>query len=147
MPLETYSQSENVMSGFFNTKESLVQAIWDDSYYRNNDTPEQPVEVARLTGTISRFHPTRLERHADEINALLCDLPATSRQSNGTGLLLSHTLRRRGGVQWTDDEDVLIKLLELGVAIGKLIFLLPLGKDRVDAYSMDTVMILVLDEK
>ncbi|MDB5187127.1 MAG: hypothetical protein JWM07_599 [Candidatus Saccharibacteria bacterium] len=60
--------------------------------------------------------------------------------------MLTRTLRSEGGVVWTDNEDVLYKLLELGVAIDRLLFFMPLGADKVNDLTMDTVMILFLDE-
>lgn len=123
-----------------------VTSLYAKCYFKNKDKPVQSIEVTRLSGGVCRFHPERLAEHKEEIKILLSALPEVSRQSNGSGLLLSHCLKSNEGLPWTDDLAEVIQLLELGVALELLIFLLPHGQNRVSSWNFDRVMILLLDQ-
>lgn len=71
------------------------------------------------------YDKTKVNKHALEIEQMLMQLPKQFRYSVGGGYSFLHMCMREDGVQWTGLHVTMEKLLCLGLAVGKLTYLLP----------------------
>lgn len=85
-------------------------------------------DVVFADGIIRRavpFSRAALERHRDEIVALLAELPEQFHQGAGGGWSFLNACLDRHGNQWTGLHQVMEELFLLGLAVGRVRYLLP----------------------
>ena len=74
----------------------------------------------------TKFYKDRLEDNANDIADLCDQLPKDFRKNTGGGgWSFLNMCMRNDGIQWTGLHETMDKLLTLGIAIGKLSYLLP----------------------
>ena len=87
---------------------------------------ESHESLKEAEGVIIRvgFHPERLKKAEPDIIDLLDGLPSEFKKENGGASFLGMN-EDRNGDQWTGMHKVMDELVTLGVAIGKISFLIP----------------------
>jgi hypothetical protein len=71
------------------------------------------------------FHPGRIEEHKAEIIEMLNELPDVFKESAGGGASFLEAYNDRHGNQWTGMDRAMEQLFQLGLATGKVSYLLP----------------------
>jgi hypothetical protein len=86
-----------------------------------------PADAVFVDGIITRFgfNAQRLEQHREEISAMLLNLPDPFMRSKGGGWSFLQACADRSGEQWTGLHQTMDQLFTLGIAIGKVAYLLP----------------------
>jgi len=102
-----------------------VNEIFRDCLFKD-DEDRTKVVTAEGIRLIVTFHPERLEGHRKEIEALLSELPENFKASSaGQGMSFLDAYLDKYGKQWTDLHTTMEELFLLGIALGKVEFLLP----------------------
>lgn len=101
---------------------SRVEAIFRDCLYRDGESVDRPIIVDGLSRQFG-FHPGRLSSHGAEIKALLGELPRQFRSSHGWPF--GNACLDRHSRLWANDQRQIEQLFGLGMAIGKVKYLLP----------------------
>ena len=88
---------------------------------------EDTSNLVRADGIVrsAGFHPGRLEEHKEEIIELLAELPDAFQESSGGGMSFLNACFDKHDNQWTDFHMSMEQLLLLGLAIGRVEYLLP----------------------
>lgn len=71
------------------------------------------------------FHPGRLEEKSSDISAMLDELPSDFHQSGGGGHTFLNACMNKDGDQWTGMHQAVDELLMLGLAIGRVRYVMP----------------------
>lgn len=71
------------------------------------------------------FHPDRIEEHKDDIASMLADLPDEFKADGGGGWSFLNACNDKNGNQWTGLHMRMEQLFMLGMAAGKVKYLLP----------------------
>lgn len=102
---------------------AVVHAIMTDCLFRDGEDTSDHVEAEGVTVTVG-LHPDRLKAHTQEIMAELTDLPEMFYATTGGGWSFLNGCLDREGNQWGEQFNVQ-ELMLLGLAIGKVTYLLP----------------------
>jgi len=91
-----------------------------------DETGEPLFEVIKVEAIVSNFgfHSERIKKHADEIVDFLDELPDEFKSSGGGGWSFLNACMDRHGNQW-GGHNHMEQLFALGIAIGKVKFLMP----------------------
>lgn len=101
-----------------------VYEIFTDCLYREGEDTTGHIVAEGIVQTVG-FHPQRVESHRSEVEALLEELPDTFRRSDGGGWSFLEACKDRHGRQWTGMHQTMEQLVQLGIGIGKVQYLLP----------------------
>lgn len=101
-----------------------VHRIFQDSLFRDGEDTTGAIIVDGITVKVG-FHPDRLQAHADEIRAMLMELPEGFRRSGGGGWSFLNACDDRHGRQWTGLHIVMSELFLLGEGVGLVKCMLP----------------------
>lgn len=88
------------------------------------DNQESAVLIEGIAHTFG-FAPDKIERYRREISDLLSDLPDSFQESVGGGMSFLNACEDRRGNQWTGMHMDMESLVCLGIATGKVAFLMP----------------------
>jgi hypothetical protein len=106
-------------------EEVMTDCVFRDDEWREGEpTPENMVRVEGIVGDYG-FHPGRLQEHAEEIRAMLRELPPEFMQSGGGGMSFLNACDDKYGEQWTGLHRTMGFLFGLGMAIGYVDCLFP----------------------
>lgn len=113
--------------------EKRVDTIFRDCLFKDDElnddgTPSAKPVIAEGIKFKVGFHPDRLKSYAEEINALLHELPnefLTNDQGGGGGWSFLNACNNKDGEQWANLHQVMDQLVMLGIAIDKAEYLLP----------------------
>lgn len=108
-PILTAAHVEKVVRECLFREEELV----------DGEPPEDMVRVEGIVGDYG-FHPGRLVEHADEITAMLLELPPEFMASGGGGMSFLNACMDKHGNLWTGLHRTMGFLFGLGMAIGKV---------------------------
>lgn len=88
---------------------------------------EDMTEHVRVEGIVNPygFHPGRLAGHAEEIGAMLGELPDSFKRDGGGGMSFLNACEDRHGRQWTGLHQTMDRLFALGMGVGKVELLMP----------------------
>lgn len=101
-----------------------VEEIFLDCLFRDGEDTSSHVKAEGIMANVG-FHPERLEKHREEIEAMLTELPDEFRESGGGGWSFLNACMDRHGNQWTGVHQTMDQLFTLGIAIEKVSFQLP----------------------
>lgn len=73
----------------------------------------------------AKFNPERLKKNESLIEEMLAELPNEFQKSGGGGWSFLNMCEDKNGNQWADLHQTMDELLALGIAIGKISFLMP----------------------
>lgn len=106
----------------------LTSEAVDDLMTKCLFTGDEPLENAvEVEGIVNRyaFHPERVAENADEIGALLAELPDEFQAKGGGGWTFLNACQDRAGRQWTGLHQQMERLFALGIAAGKARWMMP----------------------
>jgi hypothetical protein len=101
-----------------------VEEIFRDCLFRDGEDTSNRVVAEGIVRTVG-FHPERLQRNREEIEALLDQLPDTFKRSGGGGMSFLNACLDKHGNHWTSQQMRMEQLFQLGIAVGKVETLLP----------------------
>jgi hypothetical protein len=101
-----------------------VDDLMSECLFADDEPMENAVEVEGIVNRYA-FHPTRVAEHADEIGALLAELPDEFQAGRGGGWSFLNACDDRTGRQWTGLHQQMERLFALGIATGKARWLMP----------------------
>ena len=102
-----------------------VHEIFGDCLFREGEDTSTHIPGEGIMALKFGYHPDRLEKHSEEIVAMLEELPDTFKKSGGGGMSFLNACEDKHGNQWTDIHNRMEQLFSLGNAIGKVTFTLP----------------------
>ncbi|MGH7218165.1 MAG: hypothetical protein ACREGE_01835 [Candidatus Microsaccharimonas sp.] len=102
-----------------------VEAIFIDCLYKEGEDTSGHIAAEGIVRTVG-FKPERIEEHRQEIHDLLAELPDTFKESSGQGgwSFLEACVDRHGN-QWTGMHLTMEQLVQLGIAIKEVEYLMP----------------------
>lgn len=92
--------------------------------FKNEEPKDNPVIVDGITMKVG-FHPQRVKENENKIIEMLAQLPEEFQQSGGEGMSFLNACNDKNGRQWADMHRTMEELVCLGIAIGKVKFLMP----------------------
>lgn len=100
--------------------------LTEDEMDHTKHEPKEGVPVALTEGVVASFgfHKERLEKHREDIRALLDQLPSEFKESGGSGWSFLNMSLRADGEQWGEHKHCDI-LLSLGIGVGLMAIQLP----------------------
>lgn len=90
----------------------------------SKDEEVEPVKVEGIINTF-RFHPERIKKNEKAIVEFLNELPEQFFPSKGDGWSFLNMCNTKDGEQWTGLHQRMEQLMCLGIAIGKIKYLMP----------------------
>ena len=81
--------------------------------------------IARAVMMNIGFHPERLKNNTEKIVEILNDLPDTFKKNGGGGMSFLNMCEDKNGNQWTGAHKTMDELIALGIASGKMSYLMP----------------------
>jgi len=103
---------------------SRVEEIFLDCLFKEDEDTSVHIVAEGITGTIG-LHPSRVEEHKAEIEAMLEELPDDFKADGGGGASFLMACNDRHGNQWTGVQKHMEQLFQLGIAIGMVTCPLP----------------------
>ncbi len=100
-----------------------VEKVFLDCLFRNGEDTSNLVRAEGITTTVG-FHPERLEGHKVEIETMLNELPDEFKKSGGGDGSFLNACNDKHGNQWTGFHVRMEQLFQLGIAIGKVEYLM-----------------------
>lgn len=119
-----------------------VQTIFLDCLSRDDDDTDDRVVAEGVISTVG-FNPSRLDDHRGEIGMMLDELPDQFKASGGGGWSFLNACDDKHGTQWTGMHQRVEQLVQLGIAVGKIRYLLP--RDMWDALPGGMPYFVVVD--
>lgn len=101
-----------------------VEEIFRDCLFRDGEDTTTHVRAEGISMTVG-FNLERLESHRAEIESMLSELPEEFFESGGGGWSFLNACNDRHGNQWTGLQLRMDQLFQLGIAIGRVKYLLP----------------------
>lgn len=101
-----------------------VRTIFLDCMWKTNENMTDLVKVEGIESKVM-FSKQRLGEHKEEIVNMLNELPDEFKEGSGGGWTFLNACVDKHGNQWTGQHDIMEQLFLLGLAIGKVIYLLP----------------------
>ena len=89
-----------------------------------HEANEQAMRADGITGTFM-FHEGRIFERGGEIDALLHELPEPFQEKSGGGWSFLNGCEDKHGIQWTGEHRMVEALMCLGIARGKVEYLMP----------------------
>lgn len=102
----------------------LKDCLFTEEEMVDGKPPEGYIEVDAVVNRFG-FHPERIESHREEVEAMLAQLPSEFQRSGGGGMSLLNGCVDKDGNQWTGFQQNVGHLFALGMALGKVGFVLP----------------------
>lgn len=100
-----------------------VSSIFTSCMFRDGEDTSKYVPAPGITTNVG-FHPGRIEENRVEIAALLDELPGPFKESSGGGMSFLNACYDRNGLQWTGMHRTMEQLFQLGLATGKVGYVL-----------------------
>ena len=99
--------------------EIIMDCLFDETEDRSN--------AIIVKGIVSGFgfNPVKLEKHKEEILALLDELPNDYKEGSGGGMTFLNACYDKHGNQWTGEHRTMEELFCLGIAVGAVTECLP----------------------
>lgn len=95
-----------------------------DCLFKDEESTENHVVVQGVMHKVG-FHPQRLEKHKQSI-AEMCDgLSSDFKEKGGGGMSFLNMCEDKNGKQWAGMHQTMDELVTLGIATGKMSFLMP----------------------
>lgn len=101
-----------------------VNSVFIDCLYKDGEDTNGHIKAEGITTTIG-FHPERLSKHKDEVQAMLQYLPGNFHQNKGGGWTFLNACNDKNNHQWTDLRQKMEQLFQLGIALGLAKWQLP----------------------
>ena len=101
-------------------EELLFQCFYKPDEIQDGKKPDGCVEVQGIVTNFG-FHPDRLKEHQAQIIELISELPETFKE----GWSFLNMCYDKKGNQWTGMQRKMEALMALGIAIGKIEYMLP----------------------
>ena len=101
-----------------------VSELFEKCLFQDGEDTSTAVVVEGIVANVG-FHPGRLAAAADEIRALLNELPEKFRENEGGGWSFLNACMDRHDHQWTGVHSTMEQLFLLGLASGQVECLLP----------------------
>jgi hypothetical protein len=103
---------------------AAVERVFRDCLFADGEDTAAAV-IAEGIVTKVGFNPDRLTAHADEVTALLDELPDDFKASGGGGTSFLNACNDKHGHQWTGLHQNMEQLFLLGLASGRVESLMP----------------------
>ncbi|MBQ8042634.1 MAG: hypothetical protein IJ272_00595 [Clostridia bacterium] len=100
--------------------EVLFKCFYKPEEIQDGKKPDGCVDVKGIVTNFG-FHPDRLKEHEQQIIELLSELPETFKE----GWSFLNMCYDKNGCQWTGMQKTMEALMALGIAIGKIEYMLP----------------------
>ncbi len=104
--------------------EAAVETVFLACLFRDGEDTTNHVAAEGIVTNVG-FNPERIEEYRPLIEAMLLELPDTFKRSCGGGWSFLEACNDRNGQQWAGLHQRMEQLVQLGVAIGKVQYLLP----------------------
>lgn len=101
-----------------------VEDIFVDCLFKDGEDTSTAVMTQGIVHNAG-FHPERLEAHRQDVEELLAELPTEFHMSTGGGWSFLNMCMTKDGEQWTGFHQSQEQLMLLGIALGKMKYLLP----------------------
>jgi len=101
-----------------------VEQIFKTCLFQKGESTENYVEAEGIR-SIMGFHPQRLEENKENILALIEQFPDSFREEGGGGMSFLNMCEDKNGNLWTGMHSIMEQLVALGIAIGKMKYLMP----------------------
>ena len=101
-----------------------VNDTFSECLFREGETTEKYI-VGEAVKMKVGFHPERLKNKELLIEKMLKDLPDDFQKDGGGGMSFLNMCNNKEGIQWTGFHQTMDQLVALGIATGKLSFLIP----------------------
>lgn len=93
-----------------------VEQVFMDCLYKDGEDTAGHIKVEGIQSTIG-FHPERLTKHKENVQAMLQDLPDNFHKDKGGGWSFLNACDDKNGKQWTDLHQRMEQLFQLGIAL------------------------------
>lgn len=101
-----------------------VHKTFLDCLFKDGE-PTENHKVAEGIMTKVGFHPERLEKSEAKITEMLSDLSNDFKKSGGGGMSFLNMCEDKEGNQWADLHKTMDELVMLGIATGRMSYLMP----------------------
>lgn len=95
-----------------------IESLINRCLFADDEPRDGAIKVAAIFNHYA-FHPARIAESADEIGALLAELPDEFQATRGGGWSFVNACDDRAGRQWTGLHVTMEHLFALGIAAGK----------------------------
>jgi hypothetical protein len=100
-----------------------VEAVFVDCLFKDGEDTANHIVCEGIVQLVG-LNPERVEKHRQEIHDMLAELPDPFRQSVGGGWSFLDACEDRHGNQWTGLHRTMEQLVQLGIAIGEVEYLM-----------------------
>ena len=121
-----------------------VDEIFRDCLFNKGENTNNSIKAEGILVDVE-FHPERLESYRDEVKQMLDNLPAGFHEKTGGGWTFPQACNDRNGDQWTDFQQRMEQLFQLGIGLGLAKYRLP--KDKWSTIPGGMPYIVVLDKE
>lgn len=111
------------MTEFTGLSAERVSSIFMSCLFKDGEDTSKYIPAPGITCNVG-FHPGRIEEHRAEIAAMLDELSDDFKESGGGGMSFLNACYDRNGRQWTGMHKTMEQLFQLGLAIGKVGYVL-----------------------
>lgn len=101
-----------------------VNIVFMDCLFKDGEDTSNHILAEGIVQAVG-FHPGRIEEHRQEIHDMLAELPDTFKTGSGGGWSFLNACFDKHGNQWTGAHQTQEQLVQLGIAIGEIEYLLP----------------------
>jgi len=101
-----------------------VHETFMDCLFKDGESTENHVVSRGVMNNVG-FHPQRLEKHRHIIAEMCEELSDEFKEKGGGGMSFLNMCIDRNGRQWADLHQTMDELITLGMATGKMCFLMP----------------------
>ena len=101
-----------------------VNSIFTDCLFKDGEDTSDHIVAEGIVQTAG-FHPGRIEEHRQEIHDMLAELPDPFKTGSGDGWSFLNACFDKHGNQWTGLHRTQEQLVQLGIAIGEVEYLMP----------------------
>lgn len=100
-----------------------VEATFMDCLFKDGEDTRNHIIAEGLVNTVG-LNPDRIEQHRQKIHDMLSELPDPFKQSHGGGWSFLNACYDKYDNQWTGLHLTMEQLVQLGIAIGEVEFLM-----------------------
>ena len=101
-----------------------VDSTFKACLFKDNEDTTDHIVAEGIVSTVG-FHPGRIEENREVIHDMLAELPDDFKASGGGGYSFLNACLDRHGNQWTGMHQKQEQLVQLGIAINEVEFILP----------------------
>lgn len=102
----------------------LVESIFFDCLYEEGEDTSDHIRAEGIMTNVG-FKPSKIESHRQEIHDLLSELNDNFKASGGGGWSFLQACLDKHDRLWTGMHPTMEKLVQLGIAIGEVEYLMP----------------------